>query len=562
MRSLVTCCLLVWGIGAVGAACAGEPAPADIEQWLARPPVAVEHIEQLRELYARRHFEALWTVKGRLSAQGRQLLTALGEAQDRGLPADDYDTRPVLALLARSSRERLAGFDVELSSLAARFLEDLHQGRTDPHAAGFELPAGPPPLALAPLLTLMASAHRVDTVIDSVEPPFNHYRLLKAALRRYRHLAAQPGLSDLPRARATIKPGARYAGAPALRRLLHALGDLPEAPRGGLLLDPQLVKALKHFQYRHGINPSGSLDRATYAALTVPLAQRVRQIELTLERWRWLPAFDTPPIIVNIPQFRLFAFRSTQDLSAYILQMDVIVGERYPKKRTPVFASDMRYVIFRPYWDIPQSILDNEMLPRIRANPRYLQAEHLEIVQGDSDEGRTPLPPTPANIEALAQGKLRLRQAPGADNALGLIKLMFPNSHDVYLHSTPAHQLFRRSQRDFSHGCIRVADPVALAVQVLRDTPGDWTRAKVEAAMHSGPDDHRVNLVRPIHVFILYATVLATEDGNILFFRDIYGLDHELETLLKLPPVTVPEVSLARPSLLKASVRARATPRS
>lgn len=537
-------------LGALSAAGVAETPQARIEGWLARPPAAVDHLAELRALYERRHFEPLWTVHGRVTAQAGTLLRALETAEEHGLRPSDYDTRPVIALLARRSAEHLADFDVELSALAARFLTDLHQGRVDPHTAGFELPESRPPLDLGALLTLMATIRNADAVIDSVEPPFNHYRLLEAALRRYRRLAAEPGLTDLPRFRETVKPGEAYAGARALRRLLHAVGDLPRMPETGrAVLDPELVRALEHFQMRHGLRPSGRLNRATYAALTVPLAQRVRQIVLTLERWRWLPPFDTPPIIVNIPQFRLFAFRSTQDLKDDILQMDVIVGQRYPKKRTPVFAGDMRYVIFRPYWDIPQSILDNEMLPHIRANPRYLTEEHLEIVRGESDDGRTPLPPTRANIEALAAGELRLRQRPGPDNALGLIKFMFPNSHDVYLHSTPAHQLFSHARRDFSHGCIRVSDPVALAHLVLRDTPGDWTRRKIEEAMLNGPDNTRVNLARPIHVFIVYATVLATEDGNVLFFQDIYGLDRELQTLLKLPPINVPTARIAREAI-------------
>jgi murein L,D-transpeptidase YcbB/YkuD len=302
------------------------------------------------------------------------------------------------------------------------------------------------------------------------------------------------------------------------------------------VLDTLLVTALKRFQARHGLAPNGVIDPATYAALTTPLQARVRQIELTLERWRWLPPFTTPPIVVNIPQFRLFAFRSTQDRKDDILQMDVIVGQAYPSKQTPVFAADMRYVIFRPYWEVPHTIVINELLPKIRKTPGYLAGEHLRIVQGDSDDNLTPLAPTPENLAALEAGTLRLRQEPGPDNSLGLIKFMLPNSHDVYLHSTPAHSLFKESRRAFSHGCIRVSDPADLAVQVLRDTPGDWTAEKVQAAMAEG-DNQRVNLAHPIRVYILYATAMANEDGAALFFEDIYGHDRALETLLQLPPL-------------------------
>ena len=301
-------------------------------------------------------------------------------------------------------------------------------------------------------------------------------------------------------------------------------------------LDATLVDALKRFQSRHGLAPEGSLGPQTYAALTTPFAHRIRQIELTLERWRWLPVFDTPPIIVNIPQFRLFAFRTVADRAADIMQMDVIVGQTYPRTRTPIFVGDMIYVIFRPYWDVPRSITVREMLPEIARRPDYLQRNNLQIVQGESDESPV-LAPSPANIAALAAGRLRLRQKPGDDNALGLIKFIFPNEHNVYMHSTPAHRLFLQSRRAFSHGCIRVSDPDALAAYVLRNAAGDWDEPRIQAAMHVGKDSARVPLAKPIRVMILYATAQATEAGPIQFFDDIYGHDRRLESLLGLAPV-------------------------
>jgi murein L,D-transpeptidase YcbB/YkuD len=201
-----------------------------------------------------------------------------------------------------------------------------------------------------------------------------------------------------------------------------------------------------------------------------------------------------------------------------------------------VFAAEMKYVIFRPYWDIPFSIMEHEMLPAIRANPDYLRREHLEIVRGSSDSAAV-LPPTTDNIKALASGTLRLRQQPGADNALGLIKFMLPNPHNVYLHSTPAARLFSQSRRAFSHGCIRVSDPVGLAAYVLHNAPGNWTQETIAAAMN-GTFTRRVNLANPIPIMILYGTALATEDGPVMFFEDIYGHDRRLEELLHLPPVS------------------------
>jgi murein L,D-transpeptidase YcbB/YkuD len=266
---------------------------------------------------------------------------------------------------------------------------------------------------------------------------------------------------------------------------------------------------------------------------SAPYERRIRQIELTLERWRWLPELRSPPIIVNIPEFRLFAFESTNDFRSEIAQMDVIVGRTFPKLRTPVFAAEMRYLIFRPYWDVPYSITHQELLPELRAKPDLWQRQHLELVSGPGDNAPV-VPFTADNLDRLEAGQLRLRQAPGPDNALGLVKFMLPNPYNVYLHSTPARQLFSRSKRAFSHGCIRVSDPVALATRVLHNASGIWTQEAVNAAMN-GTNNLRVNLKTPIPVLIVYATALAQEDGTTLFFDDIYGHDRKLERLLGMP---------------------------
>ena len=216
--------------------------------------------------------------------------------------------------------------------------------------------------------------------------------------------------------------------------------------------------------------------------------------------------------------------------------MNVIVGRTFPKLRTPVFVADLKYVVFRPYWDIPYSITQKEMLPELRTKPDFGKKQHLEIVDGPGDSAPV-VPFSSRNLDLLAAGKLRLRQQPGPDNALGLMKFMLPNPYNVYLHSTPAHRLFNQARRAFSHGCIRVSDPVALASQVLRNAADTWTPDAITAAM-SGPDAtdaRRVNLKTPIRVLILYGTALAQEDGSVLFFDDIYRHDRKLEGLLGLP---------------------------
>jgi L,D-transpeptidase YcbB len=507
----------------------------------ARPAAPAHGIPQaLHALYDPAGAPLLWSTAGHLTSRAQALLQELGRAAAYGLEPRDYagvDTFNVPAAGTAAADPAWSRFDVRLSAATLHFLSDLHYGRIDPAAAGFKLQAAHQQIDLQGALVELAHAADVPAAIRAAEPPFHHYQLLKEALARYLSLAQRAQLTNLPAPPPRLQAGGHYAGAAALRALLLALGDLPStaATAPDEIFDTGVSDGVRAFQRRHGLSVDGSLGKATYAALTTPLQQRVRQIDLTLERWRWLPVFQRPPIIVNIPQFRLFAFRTTEDRVADILQMDVIVGRIFPRMQTPVFEADLRYLVFRPYWDVPYSITRSEMLPKIGANPAYLASQHLEIVRGQQDSSPT-VPATPENIAALAAGRLRLRQAPGEDNALGLVKFIFPNSYNVYLHSTPAHQLFKETRRAFSHGCIRVSDPLALAEYVLRDAPGEWSAARISAALN-GNVTLRVNLPQPINVLILYGTALATEAGPTLFFDDIYGYDRRLEHDLGLQPV-------------------------
>lgn len=268
---------------------------------------------------------------------------------------------------------------------------------------------------------------------------------------------------------------------------------------------------MKRFQRRHGLDADGIVGRATLAALRVPPEQRALQIELAIERLRWLPR--RPPdryLIVNIPEFRLLAFE--RGVAAPILISNVVVGSAARRHATPVLVSQVERVVFRPYWNIPPRILRNEILPRVRADPGYLARHDMEWVGS------------------------KIRQRPGSGNALGLVKFIFPNRFNVYLHDTPARGLFARARRDFSHGCIRVERAVDLAELVLRGQEG-WTRENIVAAMERGADDRHVRLRRPITVYVLYSTVIVTAEGEERFFADIYGHDAELQNALaKGPP--------------------------
>jgi murein L,D-transpeptidase YcbB/YkuD len=362
---------------------------------------------------------------------------------------------------------------------------------------------------------------------------------LRDALRSYRALAARPDLQPWRTDAAAIRPGDEARDLPALAGWLAALGDLPAVDLGAVrpdVYEGALVDAIARFQRRHGLTADAVIGRNTRAALAMPLDRRVRQIELALERLRWLPHPASRVVVVNIPMFRLWAIDVPCPTPSAecatppqpVLESGVVVGKALDT-RTPVFDAWMTHVIFRPYWNVPRSILRNELLPQIRRNPAYLARNDLEIVRGESDEA-VPVPPTPENFDALAAGALRLRQRPGPGNSLGLIKFVFPNAADVYLHDTPARSLFERPRRDFSHGCVRVERPLDLAEWVLGGDPA-WTRLAIEAAMQGAPS-RRVDLPAPIQVLLFYLTAIVTADGAMLFADDIYTHDARLARAL------------------------------
>jgi murein L,D-transpeptidase YcbB/YkuD len=374
----------------------------------------------------------------------------------------------------------------------------------------------------------------LSTVLNAIEPQLLHYRLLEVALARYRRLERQPELNRLPDpGKSPLKPGKIYTGSPALRRLLVALGDMEDTsatqnddPR----LDSDTARGLKAYQARHGLTQDGVLGRETFDALTTPFAERVRQIELSLERWRWLPTkLAAPGIFVNIPQFRLFALYTTADVEKQMLRMDVIVGKSFATMQTPVFVADMRYIVLHPYWDVPYQITKRELLPLLQRDAAYVERNDYEILQRHTSAPYA-LPVTKQTLGELARGSLRLRQKPGPQNPLGFVKFVFPNRYDVYLHGTSAPTLFRETRRALSHGCVRVSEPLALLTYVLRNNP-EWTPERLQKQLQV-PDSFRINLATPIRVFIVYTTALAAEDGRTLFFRDIYGHDAKLQALL------------------------------
>jgi len=492
-----------------------QPAPASIRslavqatQARAVPAALYDERRWLDRFYAPRKYAPAWNPSTAAAA-----LWVLQQAALQGLDPGDYDADALQGQL-RSGKAGTARFDVALTAAMLRYLADLRVGRVrseyhtrlpDPRLNRYD-----------PVERLRAglAAGKLQGAVQAAEPQMGQYGRVKAALAYCRELSRQP-YPALPKPRAKVVPGGSYPAAKALFRRLVLLGDLPAdaPPPAEGVYGKQMTEGVRRFQARHGLDEDGVLGRGTIDALNVPPARRARQLALTLERLRWLPDFGPGPmIVVNLPVYRLWA--PDNGSAAMPLEMRVVVGSAI-KTETPLFVGQMRYLEFNPYWNVPRSIVEKEILPKLRRNRAYLAQNEMETV------------PAGASVADLQAGRARVRQRPGVKNALGAVKFAMPNPMDIYLHSTPAPELFQRSRRDLSHGCIRVEDPAALARYVLA-RQGRWNAAAVQGALQPGPTRH-VDLAKAIPVVMFYATAVVDGKDRMRFGADIYGRDAKLE---------------------------------
>jgi murein L,D-transpeptidase YcbB/YkuD len=493
------------------------------------------HVQKFYESYG---FSLPWVRGTEPTPQAQQVIAVLVNADQKGLSGEDYDgprwsdrlakLKPATSEPSEADEVR---FDAALTVCVMRYISDLHIGKVNPKHFAFDLDIETKKYDLPEFLkNNVVDASDVTSVLAQVEPPYPGYQRTVQSLHTYLQLAKESDGTPLPAIQKTIAPGDSYPGVPQLIRLLRLVGDLPAdavIPDDQTVYHEPLVTAVKHFQGRLGRTPDGRITSQTLADLNVPLTERIHQMQLTLERWRWLPnSYQKMPIVANIPEFHLRAYDENFKIA---LQMNVVVGKAYGHN-TPVFGDTMQYVIFRPYWSVPYSIAKAEFLPRIARDPDYLAKKGFEVVNSRQDVV-TSGTVTPEILEQLRAGKLFIRQTPGPKNSLGLVKFIFPNNYDIYFHDTPEQEFFAKSRRDFSHGCIRLEKPADLAAWVLRNNPG-WNADRIRAAM-SGSTTQQVNLTHPIPVLIVYATVIVSENGIVHFYDDIYGHDAALEKVLE-----------------------------
>lgn len=519
---------------------------------MAGPLQALETAATVATSYSR-----LWLDEsGRVLPQARAALSLLADAASHGLVPEDYGAAGLAQTFARPlvSPSEADAADQALTRHFERYLSELHRGRVDPASLHHDFRAArtdpfDPALALRQALLRQDPAAAVAAAV----PPLPLYGRLRAALAHYRQLAGNPAWSSplppLPRApqsrSAKLEPGQPWAGLDLLAQRLRVLGDLaPTAPAvQAAALPPglpqpaanelpryqgELVEAVRRFQLRHGLEADGVIGSTTWTQLGIDPAARVRQIELALERLRWTPFLQSRRmVVVNLPEFVLRAYEVADDGRVHLaLESRVVVG-RALDTRTPLFDEDMRFIEFSPYWNIPPSIARSETIPKLKRDPGYFDRMGLEFVGADGSVQRGL---SGAHLDAVLAGRMRIRQRPGEHNALGDIKFVFPNADNIYLHHTPAVDLFGRARRDYSHGCIRVEKPVELAEFVLQGMPG-WDRARIESAMTLGKSN-TLRLAEPVPVLLSYGTTLVKGD-QIFFFNDIYGHDRVLAQALQ-----------------------------
>jgi len=493
-----------------------------------------KHVQKFYEAY---RYSLPWVRGMRPTAQAQQVISILLKAEQKGLAAEDYDGSRWNDRLARlnpataqPSETDVVRFDAALTVCVMRYVSDLHIGKLNPRHFDFGFDVEAKKYDLPDFLRNdVVDSSDVAGVLARVEPPYPGYQRTIQALQSYSEFAKEYAGNQLPPIQKAIAPGDSYLGVPQLIKLLRLVGDLPanaSVTADGAVYQASLVEAIKSFQRRHGRTPDGRITAQTLSDLNVPLTNRIRQMQLTLERWRWLPvSLHSALIVANIPEFRLRAYDENYKL---MLSMNIVVGKAYGHD-TPVFSDTMQYVVFRPYWNVPYSISKAEFLPHVARDPEYLAKKGFEVVSSGKDVV-TSGAVTKDTLAQLQTGKLYIRQMPGPKNSLGLVKFIFPNSSNVYMHDTPAQEFFAKSRRDFSHGCVRLEKPADLAVWVLKGNPG-WDSDSVRAAMNGTPNQ-QVNLTHPIPVLIVYGTVVVTEDGIVHFYDDIYGHDAALEKVL------------------------------
>jgi L,D-transpeptidase YcbB len=495
----------------------------DLENYIAQKKPADSIIRRMRSFYNTRNYQFAWFSGDGLTEQARsfwnlhEYYTAYSD--DTTLNDKKLERKMDALVMEEDFRPRASDksiLNTELT-LTQHFLEYSLKNFEKGYVKRKELERFVPRRKLDAMYladSLLTKKHKDGKYFEDIN---ESYARLKDELGRYYEIQKKGGWQPIVTTEKKIKLGANLPEVAGIKRRLHATGELPGTDTSMLFTDT-LENAVKTFQERHGFKPDGIVTPALVKEMNVPALQRVQQILLNMDRMRWMPSRpDGNLILVNIPEFMLHVWEGKQKA----FDMVVVVGKE--GHNTTMFTGNLNQVVFSPYWNVPPSIVQKEILPEIEKNPNYLASQNMEVTGTDED------------------GLPEIRQLPGEKNSLGKVKFLFPNSFNIYFHDTPAKELFNRSKRAFSHGCIRLAEPEKMAQYLLRHQP-EWTPERISEAMNSGKEKF-VKLKDPVPVFITYYTAWVDEYGKMNFREDIYG--HDAKMLEKMFGTTIQRQPLA-----------------
>ena len=479
-------------------------------------------LEAIDGEYQKAEYAPIWFDGDQINKKAVAALESLISAKNDGLHIPHYQVDQLLAFQDDGTKEKRADFEIAMTRSLIAFGQHMNAGRLNPRKVNREIVIYPKQISADVLISNFRKTTNIKAYLRLLAPLTPRYERLRTALAAYRRIEANGGWEELPKGE-VLKPGMEDERLPILINRLKQGGDLKSdvQPTGNVYSEP-VVEAVKKFQQRHGLEEDGVIGPATLAQFNISVTDRIKTMEVNMERNRWMQNdFGPYHVFANLADQVIKLVRNGKTIHAEIIQ----VGKPY--HRTPVFSDTMEYLELNPYWNVPSSIAVNEYLPKLRNDPGYLHRANLQVLRGGKVISTWSVP-----WSSYGKGRfpVRLRQPPGAKNALGRVKFMFPNQYNVYIHDTPSKSKFNRASRYFSHGCLRLRDPLKMAEMILG--PQGWTRAKIDNVVKSGKR-RVVKLDTQIPVHVVYLTSWVNKDGSVHFRKDVYGRDKILAKALE-----------------------------
>lgn len=480
-----------------------------------------ERFEGIAAFYNKNEFTPIWIENELPTQKARNVVNILRNAAEHGLNPDDYNSEALFQKLGARNADTLVDLETQLSRSVVAYAQHLNAGRLDPQAVNREIVVFPEVVASGKILEKLSATKHIQAYLRLLAPHTPRYERLRTALGNFKTLAQNGGWTLIAEGE-VLKPGMTNPRVTTLRARMIEDGNLDKSQTAGEVYDDAVVAAVKKFQERHGLEPDGVIGPQTIAQLNVPVADRIRTMELNLERRRWMQNdYGRYYVFANLADQVIKLVRDEKTLHAELIQ----VGQPY--HRTPVFSDVMDYVELNPFWNVPYSIATKEYLPKLKSNPGLLNSQNIRVLKGGKIISTFSVPWTSYSRRHFP---VRLRQDSGPRNALGRVKFMFPNKFNVYIHDTPSKSKFNKASRYFSHGCLRLKDPLTMAEQILGAQ--GWSRKKIDGVVRSGKRTV-VKLKEKIPVHITYLTSWVNKDGSVHFRRDIYGRDKILDLAMK-----------------------------